>query len=123
MSDQNVTQIALSDNAARQLANATKTIPVLSTISPRWLVHLLQWTPVEAGIYRLNKVKNPENVLVACTSRDESELLLQVGEAIRSLRYGQVTVIVHDGEVVQIDRLERRRLNRGRGGNASSRRE
>ena len=74
MSDQNVTQIALSDNAARQLANATKTIPVLSTISPRWLVHLLQWTPVEAGIYRLNKVKNPENVLVACTSRDESEL-------------------------------------------------
>ena len=54
---------------------------------------------------------------------DESELLLQVGEAIRSLRYGQVTVIVHDGEVVQSDRLERRRLNRGRGGNASSRRE
>ena len=26
---------------------------------PRWLTHLLQWVPVEAGIYRLNKVKNP----------------------------------------------------------------
>jgi hypothetical protein len=59
----------------------------------------------------------------ADSGRDESELLLQVGEAIRSLRYGQVTVIVHDGEVVQIDRLERRRLNRGRGGNPSIRRE
>ena len=59
----------------------------------------------------------------ADSGRDGSELLQQVGEAIRSLRYGQVTVIVHDGEVVQIDRLERRRLNRGRGGNPSIRRE
>jgi hypothetical protein len=67
-------QSALSDNAARQLANATKTVPILSTISPRWLVHLLQWVPVEAGIYRLNKVKNPQDVLVACAKRDESEL-------------------------------------------------
>ncbi len=36
---------ALSDTAARQLANATKTTAQLSTISPRWLVHLLQWLP------------------------------------------------------------------------------
>ncbi len=74
MSQVQEAQIALSDNAARQLANATKTVPQLSTISPRWLVHLLQWLPVEAGIYRLNKVKNPLNVHVACAKRDESEL-------------------------------------------------
>jgi len=55
-------QTALGDNAARQLANATKTVPQLSTITPRWLTHLLQWVPVEAGIYRLNQVKNPEEV-------------------------------------------------------------
>lgn len=67
-------QAALSDNAARQLANATKTVPILPNISPRWLVHLLQWVPVEAGIYRLNTVKNPEDVQVACAKRDESEL-------------------------------------------------
>lgn len=67
-------QLALGDNAARQLANATKTVPQLATISPRWLTHFLQWLPVEAGIYRLNKVKNPEDVLVACAGRDESEL-------------------------------------------------
>ena len=74
MTDITPGQSALSDNAARQLANATKTVPILSTISPRWLVHLLQWVPVEAGIYRLNKVKNPQDVLVACAKRDESEL-------------------------------------------------
>ncbi len=67
-------RLALGDVAARQLANATKTVPQLSTISPRWLVHFLQWLPVEAGIYRLNKVKNPLNVAVACTQRDEADL-------------------------------------------------
>lgn len=74
MSETKSPQLALGDNAARQLANATKTAPVLSTITPRWLTHLLQWIPVEAGIYRLNKVKNPEGVQVACAERDESEL-------------------------------------------------
>ena len=74
MADHLDAQTALGDNAARQLANATKTVPQLSTISPRWLVHLLQWLPVEAGIYRLNKVKNPKDVRVACSQRDESEL-------------------------------------------------
>jgi hypothetical protein len=74
MAENQSSQLALSDNAARQLANATKTVPKLSTISPRWLTHLLEWLPVEAGIYRLNKVKNPEDVLVACAGRDESEL-------------------------------------------------
>jgi hypothetical protein len=67
--------LALGDIAARQLANATKTVPQLSTITPRWLVHLLEWQPVEAGIFRLNKVKNPLLVEVACAGkRDESEL-------------------------------------------------
>src|SRR6202012_1393513 len=51
---------ALGDLAARQLANATKTVPQLSTITPRWLLHLLSWVPVEAGIYRVNRVVNPE---------------------------------------------------------------
>jgi hypothetical protein len=51
-------QTALGDAAARQLANATKTVPQMSSITPRWLTHLLQWVPVEAGIYRLNRVKD-----------------------------------------------------------------
>ena len=60
---------ALGDLAARQLANATKTVPQLETITPRWLLHLLNWVPVEAGIYRVNRVISPESVEI------------QVGEA------------------------------------------
>jgi len=74
MSNEKEVQSALGDNAARQLANATKTTPQLSIISPRWLVHLLQWAPVEAGIFRLNRVKNPRQVTVTCSKRDESEI-------------------------------------------------
>jgi len=74
MADTTPVQLALGDNAARQLANAAKTTPILSTISPRWLTHLLRWLPVEAGIYRLNQVKDPEALKVLCAKRDESEL-------------------------------------------------
>jgi len=66
--------LALSDAAARQLANATKTVAQLSTITPRWLVRLLPWVPVEAGIYRLNKVRYPEDVEIACPPRSEAAL-------------------------------------------------
>jgi hypothetical protein len=48
----------LSEGAARQLANATKTRAQWGGISPRWLVSFLSWTPVEAGIFRLNQVKD-----------------------------------------------------------------
>ena len=47
----------LSESAARQLANATKTRAQWGGITPRWLVNFLTWTPVEAGIFRLNRVK------------------------------------------------------------------
>jgi hypothetical protein len=67
-------QTALGDVAARQLANATKTVPQLGRITPRWLTHLLQWVPVEAGIYRLNRVKDEAKVTVECSDRDEREL-------------------------------------------------
>ncbi len=67
-------QTALGDVAARTLANATKTVPMLSTITPRWLVHLLQWVPVEAGIYRVNRAKNPNAIEVDCSNKDEREL-------------------------------------------------
>ncbi len=67
-------QTALGDVAARQLANATKTVPQMSSITPRWLVHFLNWVPVEAGIYRVNKVKDAESIEVGCLPRDESAL-------------------------------------------------
>lgn len=39
-------------------------------------------------------------------------VLTQIEEALRGLRFGQVTITVQDGVVVQIDRLERKRLQR-----------
>jgi hypothetical protein len=74
MAEQSEKQTALGDIAARQLANATKTVPQMSSITPRWLVHLLQWAPVEAGIYRVNRVKDASSVSVECSDRDEREL-------------------------------------------------
>jgi hypothetical protein len=74
MTDQQHNQTALGDIAARTLSNATKTVPMLSTITPRWLVHLLQWVPIEAGIYRVNKAKDPSAIEVDCSAKDEREL-------------------------------------------------
>ena len=67
-------QTALGDVAARQLAIATRTVPQLLTITPRWLTHLLSWIPVESGVYRLNKVKDADSVEVDCSARDERAL-------------------------------------------------
>ncbi len=74
MAEQEKRQTALGDVAARQLAIATRTVPQMITITPRWLTHLLNWIPVESGVYRLNKVKHAENVEVDCSSRDERAL-------------------------------------------------
>jgi len=52
----------LSEPAARQLANATKTRAQMLAITPRWLISFLPWVPVEAGIYRLNKVKERDGL-------------------------------------------------------------
>ena len=38
------------------------------------------------------------------------ELLEQIGRAIRSLRYGTVHIIVHNEQVVQIEKVERIRF-------------
>lgn len=66
----------LSEPAARQLANATKTRAQWGGITPRWLVSFLPWTPVEAGIYRLNRVKDSgiEHIDVGCSPRNNEDL-------------------------------------------------
>src|SRR5882672_5970650 len=74
MAEATETRRALGDRAARNLANTTKTPPQWSAITPRWLVQLLPWTPVESGTYRVNKVKNAEPVEVVCGQKDERAL-------------------------------------------------
>src|SRR6185369_7074994 len=66
----------LGAQAARQLANTTKTPPQWIGTTPRWLVSLLPWTPVEAGTYRVNQVKEggEDNIGIECSPSDGDEL-------------------------------------------------
>ncbi|HYV85934.1 MAG TPA: YezD family protein [Patescibacteria group bacterium] len=45
-------------------------------------------------------------------------LAQQILRAVRGLRYGSVEITIHDGEVVQIERREKVRLDRRRGDRA-----
>jgi hypothetical protein len=62
--------------AARQLANTTKTPPQWIGVTPRWLVSLLPWTPVEAGTYRVNKVKEADEkaIGIECSPSDSADI-------------------------------------------------
>jgi Arc/MetJ-type ribon-helix-helix transcriptional regulator len=66
----------LSEQQARQLANVTKTVPMMERITPRWLVSFLSWVPVEAGTYRVNKVKptHPGTRTIECSPDEEVDL-------------------------------------------------
>src|SRR3954462_13680238 len=66
----------LGASAARQLANTTKTPPQWVGTTPRWLVSLLPWVPVEAGTYRVNKVREAEasGIGIECSPSDGAEL-------------------------------------------------
>lgn len=45
--------------------------------------------------------------------RKQREWLEHIEEALKGLRYGEVRIVVQDGVVIQIDRTERKRLDKG----------
>ncbi|MBK9072354.1 MAG: hypothetical protein IPL79_15340 [Myxococcales bacterium] len=50
----------IGEKAARQLSNTTKTPPIWRGTTPRWITQMIPWTPVEAGVYRLNQALDDE---------------------------------------------------------------
>jgi hypothetical protein len=66
----------LNEQQARQLATVTKTVPMMRAITPRWLVNFLQWVPVEAGTYRVNKVvpTRPGSRTIECSPDEDVDL-------------------------------------------------
>jgi hypothetical protein len=74
MAEQTTHGSALGDRAAFQLANVTKTPPQYRAITPRWLVRLLDWKPLEAGTFRVNRVINDEALEVSCGGKDDKPL-------------------------------------------------
>jgi hypothetical protein len=42
------------------------------------------------------------------------DVVLRIREALAGMKFGQVTIAIKDGQVVQVDRLQQTRLFRGR---------
>jgi len=76
MPDKAEVRHTLNEQQARQLATVTKTVPMMQAITPRWLVNFLQWVPVEAGTYRVNKVvpTRPGTRTVECSPGEDVDL-------------------------------------------------
>ena len=53
----NLLQRSVTTAVARNLATTSKTRPMMMSITPRHLLHLLPWVRVEGGTYRVNRTK------------------------------------------------------------------
>jgi hypothetical protein len=69
----------IGERTARQLSNTTKTPPQWRGATPRWLVQLLPWAPVEAGVYRVNQALD-DDFAVRCTPDPREQLPLAVND-------------------------------------------
>src|SRR6204780_1843140 len=74
MAEGGSTHHTLGERAASQLANKTKTPPQYGAITPRWLIRLLDWKPLEAGRLRVNRGVDEETVEVVCDQKDEKSI-------------------------------------------------
>jgi hypothetical protein len=50
-----LSQMSLGTAAARKLATTTKSPPQMAGLSPRWLLKVLPWVEVSAGVFRVNR--------------------------------------------------------------------
>ncbi|MFH1051537.1 MAG: family 2B encapsulin nanocompartment shell protein [bacterium] len=115
----NQTEQSLKIKVARNLSNATITVPQMVSITPRWLLKLLPWVNLDAGIYRVNRTKivlrenlkvniadmngtpyiNPESLRsIPMFENLQSEILEKIASIfiIKEFELGQV--IVKEGE-------------------------
>jgi Phage capsid-like protein len=95
---ESATRGSLGEQAAIQLANVTKTAPIYGAITPRWLVRLLDWKPLEAGIFRRNRVVEEKVIEVLCGHADESPIqgtYADYEEAPREYRLSSINAVVN----------------------------
>ena len=91
-------RISLREEAAFQLANVTKTAPQFGAITPRWLVRLLDWKPLESGTFRLNKVDESKVIESTCGHEDESTLastFVDYLDAPREYRLSSINAVLN----------------------------
>ena len=97
MSD-TTTRVSLGEQAAFQLANVTKTAPIYGAITPRWLVRLLDWKPLEAGAFRRNRVDEEKAIEVVCSHTEESVIpgtYAQYEENPREYRLSSINAVLN----------------------------
>lgn len=93
-----VNRVSLPEESAFQLANVTKTAPQFGAITPRWLVRLLDWKPLESGTFRLNKVDESKAVESTCGHEDESTLastFVDYEEKPREYRLSSINAVLN----------------------------
>lgn len=62
----------------------------------------------------VNQMKAPAPSSEARITENETFPLREIKAALRGLQFGSITVIVQDGIVVQVERTEKQRFQRGR---------
>jgi hypothetical protein len=88
----------LNEESAFQLANVTKTAPQFGAITPRWLVRFLDWKPLEAGTFRLNRVDESKPIDSTCGHEDESTLVstfVEYQEKPREYRLSSINAVLN----------------------------
>ena len=93
-----VSRVSLNEESAFQLANVTKTAPQFSAITPRWLVRFLDWKPLEAGIFRLNRVDESKPIDSTCNHEDDSTLVstfVQYQQEPREYRLSSINAVLN----------------------------
>ncbi|MGA2833654.1 MAG: family 2A encapsulin nanocompartment shell protein [Terracidiphilus sp.] len=93
-----ILRASLGEQAAFQLANVTKTAPQFGAITPRWLVRFLDWKPLEAGTFRVNKVNESKAIESTCEHSDESTLastFVDYQEKPREYRLSSINAILN----------------------------
>lgn len=62
LNDNDMSYYCLDPKVAKNLSHSTITVPMMESITPRWLLTFLPWISVEAGIYRLNRIRRNQDM-------------------------------------------------------------
>lgn len=91
---------ALGAKAAYNLADVTKTKPQYGALTPKWITKLLEFKGLEAGIYRVNRVKEGDTPLdVLCSATKKSDIVpqgfVEYEEQPREYRLNSISTIIN----------------------------
>src|SRR5262245_14254642 len=91
---------SLGEIAARNLADVTKTAPQMGALSPRWLLRMLPWVDVDAGVFRLNRVRLVGSEFQRVETRVDGERALLLPENLRAVPLFRTLEVQVLGELV-----------------------